>query len=164
MLKISKSIQVAASRSDAFTLFTRDMRTWWPPGPQPWPAPVACLEPFVGGRWYEQAVDRSEHLWGHVLAWAPLHGVTLSWKIGADGEFDEELHTEVEVLFKTLSTHTATVSLEHRHLEGYRDRAMAQRHELGSSTGWSGVLEHFARHCAAVNAARQETAGAMRER
>lgn len=158
MLKINKSIQVAASRSDAFTLFTKNIAQWWPPGVKSQPAPAAYIDPVVGGRWYEVAVDKSECVWGNVLAWAPSHSLTLSWKIGADGQFDSDLHTEVEVLFRTSSSRTATVSLEHRHLEHYGDKAMAQRTELGSSTGWIGILEHFALHCAAVSSARRETA------
>jgi len=110
------------------------------------------MESRLGGRWYERSVDRSETSWGRVLAWAPPHSLVLSWQIGADGEFDPELETELELGFVARSEQWTLVCLEHRRLDRYGDDAEAQRSLLASDVGWSGILEHFKRHCDRVHA------------
>jgi uncharacterized protein YndB with AHSA1/START domain len=85
-----------------------------------------------------------------VLVWTPPHGLVLGWQVGADGEFDPDLHTELELSFVAISAKLTRVSLEHRHLERYGAAAAQQAAVLSSAVGWVGILEGFARHCSPV--------------
>jgi hypothetical protein len=155
MLRIRRTVLVAAPQVEAFQVFTAGLGQWWPPVGQPQPAPVALMERGVGGRWYERGVDGVEHEWGRVLAWDPPAGLALSWQIGADGDFDPRLQTEVRVSFTALLQGSTLVSLEHGHLERYGGAAQSQWSALDSDAGWIGILEHFAQHCAAVAEAKR---------
>lgn len=146
-MNIRKTIQVKASQRETFSMFTLRHGQWWPPVGQPQPAPTAFIEPHVGGRWFERDVNQNDYVWGKVLAWNPPRRLLLSWQIGADGEFDPDLHTELELRFIGLAPDATLVWLEHRHLERYGHAAESQRAILASDVGWIGILEHFARHC-----------------
>ena len=69
---IRKLVQVRAAPEVAWRVFTHKMGSWWPLtnykiGKAQ--AVDAVIEPFVGGRWYEQGDDGSKCQWGSVLAW-----------------------------------------------------------------------------------------------
>jgi uncharacterized protein YndB with AHSA1/START domain len=155
MTKIRASIQVAQPPADAFRHFTQGIDRWWPPLGRSKGAPQVFIEGEVGGRWYERAADGREIVWGPVLAWTPPHALVLAWQVGANGDIDAELATEVEVGFVAAAEGAAStlVTLEHRHLERYGAAAAAQEAALSSAVGWIGILERFAQHCAAERGA-----------
>jgi len=150
---IRETALVQASQQQAFDLFTLGQSQWWPPAGQPAPTPRVFMESRLGGRWYERALDRSECTWGRVLAWTPPRSLVLSWQIGANGEFDPKLETELDLHFAARSPQLTLVSLEHRHLERYGNAAQAHRALLASRVGWAGILECFGRHCERVHGA-----------
>ena len=132
--------------AQTFQQFTQGLAQCWPPAGRGPDAPRAFIEPHVGGRWYERDAQGQLGLWGQVLAWTPPRGLVLAWQVGANGEFDPALSTEVEVAITPLSSTASLVSLEHRHLERFGAVAAAQEALVASATGWVGILE---RYCAA---------------
>ena len=125
------------------------MGAWWPLGSHhigKADAKNAVIEPFVGGRWFEQGVDGSECDWGHVLAWDPPGRLVLAWQLSAEWKHDAALKTEVEVRF-TAERGGTRVDLEHRLLRNFGDRAEEMRSTFDSPSGWGGMLEAF-RACA----------------
>jgi uncharacterized protein YndB with AHSA1/START domain len=153
MMKIRASLQVAAAPADAFTHFTQGLDQWWPPRGRAHDAPRVFMEPHVGGRWYERDAGGREWVWGQVLAWLPPDSLLLSWQVGADGEVDPALHTEVALSFESMAAGRTRLSIEHRHLERYGAAAAEQELLFSSAVGWIGILECFARHCSSVTAA-----------
>lgn len=147
MTTIRATLQVGVPPADAFNHFTRGLDAWWPPSGRAQAEPKVFLECQPGGRWYERDATGSEWVWGRVLVWTPPHGLVLAWQVGTDGEFDPDLHTELELSFVAISAKLTRVSLEHRHLERFGATAAAQAVLLSSAVGWVGILEGFARHC-----------------
>jgi uncharacterized protein YndB with AHSA1/START domain len=152
MTKIRATIQVAAPLLEAFDRFTAGLDRWWPPGGRSFEAPQVFIECRLAGRWYERDANGRECVWGRVLAWTPPHGLMLGWQIGPDGNFNPDLHTELELSFAEISAKLTRVSLEHRHLERFGAYAAEQAALLSSAVGWVGILESFARHCSAAAA------------
>ncbi len=82
----------------------------------------------------------------------PPRGLVLGGRVGADGEFAPDLHTEWELSFAPISAKLTCVSLEHRHLEPYGATAAGRAAVLSSAVGWVGILERFSRHCSPLAA------------
>jgi hypothetical protein len=142
---VRRTIEVKASRSKAFDVFTRKFDAWWPKSHHIGKAPIAAavIEPRAGGRWYERGEDGSECEWGYVIAWNPPDGLTLAWQIDASFKYDAGLLTEVEVRFIELSPALTRVELEHRLLERYGERAESVRERIGHDRGWTAILRSF---------------------
>jgi uncharacterized protein YndB with AHSA1/START domain len=140
---VVKTVTVRASSERAFEAFTANMGQWWPKdhtiGAAPFEAVV--MEPRVGGRWYERAADGAETNWGKVLAWEPPRRFLLAWQISADWAYDPQLITEVEVTFEAKGDGTTAVTLEHRRLELFGERAQSMTDQFDG--GWVGVMQHF---------------------
>jgi uncharacterized protein YndB with AHSA1/START domain len=140
---VVKTVTVRASSERAFEAFTANMGQWWPKdhtiGAAPFEAVV--IEPRVGGRWYERAADGAETNWGKVLAWEPPRRFLLAWQISADWAYDPQLMTEVEVTFEAKGDGTTAVTLEHRRLELFGERAQSMTDQFDG--GWVGVMQHF---------------------
>ncbi len=130
---IVRTITVKASPERAFEAFTTHMGRWWPKdhtiATQPFEKVV--MEPRVGGQWYEVAADGTETHWGKVLAWEPPGRVLLAWQINASWTYDPALITEVEMRFIAQDDGTTLVTLEHRNLERFGDRAQALARPTG---------------------------------
>ena len=144
---VRKSIVVDVPQDHAFRTFTERIDSWWPRphhigGKEPF---TAMMEPRAGGRWFERAHDGDECNWGRVLAWEPPHRVLLSWDINAEWKYQENFGTEVEVKFTAESPERTRVTLEHRHLERYGDKAEMMRAMFEEPGAWKGTLEAFAK-------------------
>jgi uncharacterized protein YndB with AHSA1/START domain len=144
---VRQSVLVQAPPERAFEVFTAQMSSWWPReshsiGERPMVA--AVIEPRAGGRWFERGDDGSECDWGEVLVWDPPHRVVLVWRLSADFDFDPTIHTEVEVRFEPQAGEGTRVTLEHRGLDAYGDRAAEMRERFGADEGWDGLLRRFA--------------------
>jgi len=143
---VRKSVVVQAPPARAFEVFTARIGDWWPRShhigqsePQ-----TFIIEPRAGGRWFERGVDGAECDIGHVLAWEPPHRLVLAWQLSADFKFVPDLVTEVELRFTSEGERATRVDLEHRNLERYGALADQVREAVGSSGGWSAVLERYA--------------------
>ncbi|HSC22264.1 MAG TPA: SRPBCC family protein [Casimicrobiaceae bacterium] len=152
---VRKTIDVDAPLAHVFGVFANDIDAWWPRAHHigPCEAFEAILEPRVGGRWYERGDDGSECPWGRVLAYEPPHRLLLAWDIGADFRPDASIGSEVEVTFVALSAKRTRVTLTHRHLERYGDKAEAMRAMFDSENAWAQTLAGFRDAVARVPAA-----------
>jgi activator of Hsp90 ATPase-like protein len=148
---IRRSLRVACPPQRAFDTFTARMGTWWHPSHTLLKAPrkEVIVEPRVGGRWFERAVDDSECSWGHVIAWEPPGRLLLAWQLDAQWRFDPALITEVELRFIADGADATLVEFEHRNLERFGELAEKTRAALDSPDAWSSLLERFAAGVAA---------------
>jgi uncharacterized protein YndB with AHSA1/START domain len=133
-LSVLKSVVVPLPLVEAFALFIQQDR-WWPVATHhiaEWPAEVAVLEPFLGGRWFERSSDGREQDWGRVLVWRPPHQVVLSWYMSSDWTFepDPARSSEIDVRFLAEAPDRTRLEYEHRHLERYREAAERMRAAL----------------------------------
>jgi uncharacterized protein YndB with AHSA1/START domain len=147
---VSTSITVDAPVGLAFTVFTEDMASWWPPDHHILQAPLASMvfEPRVGGRVYDVAEDGSKCQWARVLVHEAPHRVVFSWDISLQWqiESDPDRTSEVEVRFIPEGANRTRVELEHRHLDRHGDGWEGMREAVGSPEGWDVGLQRFAHH------------------
>ena len=143
---VRKSIRVQASPLRAFEFFTAGIDKWWPKNHGIGRAPIRriVLEPFVGGRWYNDLEDGSDVTIGHVRAWEPGRRFVVGWEISAQWQPEArvELASEVEVRFVAEGETHTRVEVEHRAFE----RMGAESGETMRNAvdkGWPGVLQHF---------------------
>ena len=153
-LTVRKTIIVEAPRERAFTVFTEEYGTWWPPDHhigESYPEDV-IMELREGGRWFERAPDGTECDWGRVLAYEPPERLVLAWHLGPDFRYDPDpaLATEIEVRYIPEGDGQTRVDLEHRGLEVHGERAESMRGALDSPDGWTLTLERFAGAAAAA--------------
>ena len=143
-----KSIVVDAPIERAFSVFTEDMTSWWPPEHHIIEAELAemVFEPRAGGDVYDRGVDGSECRWGRVLAYDPPHRVVFSWHINPHWrlETDPDRTSEVEVRFTAEGPDRTRVELEHRHLERHGEGWSAMRDAVDSPDGWGLTLRRLA--------------------
>jgi uncharacterized protein YndB with AHSA1/START domain len=144
---VRSTVVVHAPVERAFTVFTRDIGTWWPPEHHLVQRELAemVFEPRVGGNVYDRAVDGSECRWSRVLAYEPPHRVVFSWDIDLQWqlETDPARASEIEVRFLPEGPDRTRVELEHRHLERHGDGWEAMRSAVGSPDGWDRGMTAF---------------------
>jgi uncharacterized protein YndB with AHSA1/START domain len=145
---VRTSIVVEAAPERAFTVFTAEMGTWWPPEHHLLEAELSetVFEPRVAGRIYDKGVDGSECTWARVLAYEPPDRVVFSWDIGLDWKIETEhaRTSEVELRFVPDGPERTRVELEHRHLERHGEGWEAMRDAVGSPQGWGVGMRRFA--------------------
>jgi uncharacterized protein YndB with AHSA1/START domain len=150
---VRTSIVVAAPIDRAFSVFTEDIGSWWPPDHHIMQAELAemVFEPRVGGHVYDRAVDGTESRWARVLAYEPPHRVVISWDLSMQWqiETDPAKTSEIEVRFVAEAPDRTRVELEHRNLERHGDGWQGMRDAVGSPDGWEKGLQAFARRLAA---------------
>lgn len=145
---VRTSIVVEAPIERAFTVFTDDMASWWPPEHHLLEGPLAGMvfEPRAGGHVYDKGVDGSECRWARVLAYEPPRRVVFTWDISLawQVETDPARASEVEVRFVAESPTRTLVELEHRHLDRHGDGWEGMREAVRSDGGWPVGLRAFA--------------------
>jgi DNA-binding transcriptional ArsR family regulator len=146
---VTKTVRVDAPLAVAFEVFIG--QAWWPVATHHLAHPAGVevvLEPFQGGRWYERDADGIETDWGTVLAWQPPHRLLLTWQVSAEWTYEEDpgRGSQIEVTFTAEGPRTTSVSLAHRHLEGYGPESERMRRILDKKGGEP--MEAFARYVA----------------
>jgi uncharacterized protein YndB with AHSA1/START domain len=145
---VSTTIVVDAPVDRAFSVFTDDIGSWWPPEHHILQAPLASMvfEPKVGGHVYDVGTDGSECRWARVLAYEPPSRIVFSWDISLQWqiETDPDRTSEVEVRFHPEGEGRTRVELEHRHIDRHGDGWEAMRDAVGSPEGWGVGLRRFA--------------------
>src|SRR6185503_9502396 len=110
------SIVVETPIETAFSVFTEDMASWWPPGHHILEGELKemVFEARAGGRVFDRGVDGSECAWARVLAYEPPNRVVLSWDINLEWqlETDSARASEVEVRFVAETPTRTRVELE----------------------------------------------------
>jgi uncharacterized protein YndB with AHSA1/START domain len=147
-MSVRSSVVVEAPREQAFSVFTEDMGSWWPPEHHILTGELAemVFEPHVGGHVYDRGVDGSECRWARVLAYEPPARIVFSWDINLEWavEPDPAKTSEVEVRFIAETPGRTRVELEHRHLERHGSGWEGMSEAVGSPEGWDSGLESFA--------------------
>ncbi|HEY2641656.1 MAG TPA: SRPBCC family protein [Streptosporangiaceae bacterium] len=145
---VRTSIVVDAPIERAFSVFTSDMGSWWPPDHHILQAELAemVFEPRAGGRIYDRGTDGSESHWSRVLAYEPPHRLVFSWDISLQWqiETDPDKASEIEVRFSEESPGRTLVELEHRHLDRHGDGWEGMREGVAAEDGWGKGLKAFA--------------------
>jgi uncharacterized protein YndB with AHSA1/START domain len=143
---IRREVTVDVDRARAFEIFTADMTSWWPPAHHIGSAPIAevVVEPFEGGRWFTRHEDGTETSTGLVTAWEPPGRLAVTWQIGADWRYHDDLVTVVDVRFVELAPERTRVELEHRDLEAFGEAAEVMRGTFESDGAWTATLAAYA--------------------
>jgi uncharacterized protein YndB with AHSA1/START domain len=144
---VRSSIVVEAPVERAFTIFTTDIGTWWPPDHHILQGELAemVFEPRVGGRIVDRATDGTECAWARVLAYEPPERVVFSWDISLQWqiETDPARTSEVEVRFVPDGPARTRVELEHRHLDRHGPGWESVRDGVASDGGWPIYLQRY---------------------
>jgi uncharacterized protein YndB with AHSA1/START domain len=145
---VRTSIVVDAPIERAFSVFTDDIGSWWPPDHHILQGQLAemVFEPRVGGHVYDRGTDGSECRWARVLAYEPPNRVVFSWDINLQWqiETDPGRTSEIEVRFVAEAPERTRVELEHRHLERHGDGWENMSRAVGSEGGWGRGLRALA--------------------
>ncbi len=132
-MTIRKSISVARSQEISFRVFCEEMSEWWPGGFGGKDA-KPCLEPRVGGRFYERRPDGTEYQIGRVTAYQSPSLVAFTWRAPS-----WDLDTQVEIRFA--AEHGGTrIELEH---SGWEQDAKTRDARKSYDGGWDFVLGHY---------------------
>ena len=150
---VRTSIVVEAPIERAFSVFTDEIGSWWPPDHHILEAELAemVFEPREGGHVYDRGVDGSECRWARVLAYEPPNRVVISWDINGQWKIETDLEktSEIEVRFLAETPDRTRVELEHRNLDHHGEGWERMRDAVGSPDGWNRGLESFAKAAAA---------------
>jgi len=145
---VRSSVVVEAPIERAFTVFTDQIGTWWPPEHHILEADLAemAFEPREGGHVLDRGVDGSECRWARVLAYEPPNRFVISWDISTQWRLETDLEktSEVEVRFTAEAPDRTLVELEHRNLDRHGEGWEQMRDAVGSPGGWAGDLRLFA--------------------
>ena len=145
--RVVVSTFTTAGPDTAFQVFTEGIQSWWNPGHHVLQGEqkVMGVEPFVGGRLWDETVDGRTCTWGRVLTWAPGRMFAFSWLIGPDWAVPAENApgSRVTVTFIPESGGTR-VELVHDQLSEHGPGWENVHAGVGSPGGWPAGLQHFA--------------------
>jgi uncharacterized protein YndB with AHSA1/START domain len=143
---IRRDVVVEVGQAQAFEIFTADITAWWPREHHIGSAPIEeiVIEPREGGRWFTRHQDGSETSTGVVTAWDPPARLVITWQIGTDWAYHDDLETFVEVRFVSEAPDRTRVVLQHRGLEAYGADAAVMRATFDSPDAWSATLAAYA--------------------
>jgi Activator of Hsp90 ATPase homolog 1-like protein len=143
---IRREVVVEVGQERAFEVFTAEMTSWWPAEHHIGSAPIEeeVIEPRVGGRWFTRHQDGTETSTGVVRVWEPPGRLVVTWQIGADWAFHDDLVTVVELRFLPEGSGRTRVVLEHRDLEAYAEHAASMRDMFDGPGAWDATLAAYA--------------------
>jgi uncharacterized protein YndB with AHSA1/START domain len=146
--QVVTSVIVNTPPARAFSIFTQDIGSWWPPEHHILQGQLAemVFEPRAGGHVFDRAADGTECRWARVLVYDPPARIVISWDISLDWqvETDPTKTSEVEVRFVAEGSDRTRVELEHRHLERHGSGWEQMRDAIESPEGWARGLQRFA--------------------
>jgi uncharacterized protein YndB with AHSA1/START domain len=146
---VDRRVTVRLSPDEAFALFTREMRAWWPF------VGHSCgdesggdvqFEPRAGGAVTEIGRDGTRWAWGTLSEWDPPHAFAMAWHPGLSPD-------QATLLRVTFSRGAAGTEVRVRHTGWDARGASAAEKRDQYDTGWPATLAAFAEA-----AARQEAA------
>jgi uncharacterized protein YndB with AHSA1/START domain len=144
---VRTSVTVEAPVERAFEIFTKDMKSWWPPEHHILASELVdtVVEPQPGGAIYDVGADGSTCRWGTVVAYEPPARFAFQWNINLQWqiELDPAKTSEVDVRFVAENASTTVVELQHRHLDRHGDGWETMRDAVGSPEGWALGLGRF---------------------
>jgi uncharacterized protein YndB with AHSA1/START domain len=152
---VSTTAFTTADPATAFEVFTAKIDTWWNPEHHIVGGTLHAMgvEPFVGGRLWDENTDGDTCTWGRVLTWEPPTTLAFSWLIGPDWQVlaDDAPASRVTVTF-TPEDDGTRVDLVHDQLDVVGDGWESMRDGVGGPGGWPAGIGLFT--AAADRAAR----------
>ena len=140
-------VEVSAPPERAFAVFTAGIDTWWNRSHHLLDGELkeVGVDPFVGGRMWEENDVGETCPWGRVLTWDPPREFAFSWLIGPDWAVPgpEAAGSRVTVTFTPSPTGTI-ITLVHDLIEAHGLGWEAVRDGVGSDGGWPGLVRLFA--------------------
>jgi uncharacterized protein YndB with AHSA1/START domain len=144
---VRTSVVVPTSPERAFSVFTEEIGSWWPPEHHILQGELdeMVFEPRAGGHVYDRAKDGTECRWARVLVYEPPRRFVISWNVSLQWQLqtDPDRTSEVEVRFVPQGEDVTRVELEHRHLERHGDGWEQMRDAVASPEGWPVGLRRF---------------------
>jgi uncharacterized protein YndB with AHSA1/START domain len=144
---VRASVDVAASPERSFEVFTAGFDGWWNRDHHLLPGTLkACgIEPYVGGRVWEENDAGETCTWGRVLGWDPPRSFAYSCQIGTDWGVPaaDAPGSTVTVTFTPTET-GMHVELVHDHLDVHGDGWEEMRDSISSDGGWNTLLRRYA--------------------
>ena len=143
---IRVSVEVPTSPERAYEVFTAGIDTWWERSFHITAGELhhVAVEPWVGGRVWEQGEDQDTCQWGRVTRWEPPTVFAFHWLLGAQFErpAPDAPGSEVTVTFTPTAAGTH-VELVHTNLHVHGDDWPQLLLALDSANGWPLLLERF---------------------
>lgn len=132
---IERRFVVALSPPDAFDVFAREIRIWWPRAFTSSGEELRSveIEPFPKGRVFETNLAGEQTDWGTVATYQPGELLALNWFLATSSA------TVVTVRFEPAAAGTQ-VSFSHH---GWQDGQETERAKFDADQGWNQVLGHF---------------------
>ncbi len=132
----------------AFEVFTAGIQTWWNPGHHVLPGTLKTMtvEPFVGGRLWDENTDGDTCTWGRVLVWEPGQAFVFSWLVGTDWAVPgpDAPGSRVTVTFTPTADGGTHVELVHDQLAIHGPGWEGLKAGVSNPEGWPGELLSFA--------------------
>ncbi|MGW5669124.1 SRPBCC family protein [Micromonospora sp. NPDC003776] len=145
---VRTSVRVSAGPERAFEVFTAGMDRWWTRSHHVQPGTLKAIgvEPWVGGRLWEENDAGDVCAWGRVLTWDPPRTFAFAWLIGPDWAVPgpDAPGSRVTVTFSPDGDGTR-VDLVHDQLDAHGPGWESVRNGVGSDGGWPAGLREFAR-------------------
>ena len=140
---VAVSATTTADPGLAFEVFTARIAQWWNPEHHVLPGTQKAMhiEPFVGGRLWDENTDGETCTWGRVLTWDPGRVFAFSWLIGTDWAVPapDAPGSRVTVTFTAVGGGTR-VDLVHDHLAAHGPGWRGIREGVGGTGGWPAGL------------------------
>lgn len=133
---LQKSVTVRCRPEVAFKVFVENIDLWWPSGHRRFEGSTLCLEPFVGGRFFETHSENGEFVLGEVKVSSPPMELNFSWHPG-------KLKHPTDVWIRFLAVGDDT-PIEIEHYEG--SAAMGEQWPERAAMfdrGWTSVLANL---------------------
>jgi uncharacterized protein YndB with AHSA1/START domain len=148
---VRTSIVVDTPIDKAFSVFTDDIGSWWPPEHHLAPIVEMVFEPRVGGHIYDRLKDGGESHWSRVLVYEPPNRIVFSWDVSPQWQIESnpDKTSEVEVRFIAEGPSTTRVELAHRDLDRHGEGWQQMRDAVSSDGGWPLGLGRFNQRVAA---------------
>ena len=144
---VRTTIDVSVPPDRAFEVFTTGIDSWWTRAHhvQTGELKEMGVDPFVGGRMWEENDAGEVCTWGRVLTWSPPLVFAFSWLIGPDwaAPGPDAPGSRVTVTFTPTATGTS-VTLIHDQLDAHGPGWESVREGVGSDAGWPAGLRQFA--------------------
>jgi uncharacterized protein YndB with AHSA1/START domain len=144
---VQAAVTVAAPPVRAFAVFTEGIDRWWTRAHhvQSGELREIGVDPFVGGRMWEENDAGDVCTWGRVLTWDPPRTFAFSWLIGPDWGVPgpDAPGSRVTVTFTPTDGGTL-VALVHDQLDAHGPGWESVRDGVGSEGGWPAGLRQFA--------------------
>ena len=144
---VRTTVDVSVPPDRAFEVFTTGIDSWWTRAHHVQAGVLRQIgvDPYVGGRMWEENDAGEVCTWGRVLTWSPPREFAFSWLIGPDWAVPgpDAAGSRVTVTFVPTTTGTS-VTLIHDQLDAHGPGWETVRDGVASDGGWPAGLRQYA--------------------